>query len=471
MIRGLCCLAATMLIVAPGAVPARARVAPDPTSRIAAAFERLRADPLRLRAFLAGMPKGGDLHNHLDGAIYAETWLARAKSTGLCIDIAALAIRRPPCTSSQPRADQAFASQPGLEDSMIDSLSMRDFVPRPGDASGHDHFFATFGKFTAAADDPAELLVEETRRAAAEHIAYLELMWAPRRREAAAAGATSNWHGDDFAGDLAPIADRIAKIAVLAKQDIDTAEAQLRAVLGCAGSAPEPACSVTIRFLAFSLRTEEPKSVFAQMAFDFALAEADRRVVGVNIVAPEDNPVALRDYTLHMRMLQFFHLKYPEIKLSLHAGELAFGLVPPEALRFHIRQAVEIAGASRIGHGVDVMYEADPTALLAEMAAHKIALEINETSNAQILGVSGAQHPFGMYRASGVPVVISTDDEGVERTDLTQEYVRAAQTWHLGYRDLKDLARSSIQYSFLSAPDKAKLKSQLEQDFKSFENK
>jgi adenosine deaminase len=218
--------------------------------------------------------------------------------------------------------------------------------------------------------------------------------------------------------------------------------------------------------------------------------EADPRFVAVNIVAPEDDPVALRDYTLHMRMLRFFHQAHPDIKLSLHAGELAFGLVPPEALRFHIRQAVEIAGASRIGHGVAVMYEENPAGLLAEMREHNVAVEINQTSNAQILGVTGAQHPFANYRAAGVPVVISTDDQGVERTDLTQEFVRAAETWHLSYPDLKSLARASILYSFLpgkplllaadgeprkpdtnllAVSEKARLQWQLEQEFRAFE--
>ncbi len=464
-----------LLLLAP--LYAAARPAPDPTSRIAAVFEHLRNDPLRLRAFLAEMPKGGDLHNHLDGSIYAEDFLARAQQTGLCIDLAALAIRPPPCTAQKPRADQAIAADPALENALIDSLSMRDFVPRPGDQSGHDHFFATFAKFHAAAEDVSATLVVEARRAAAEHIDYLEIMWIPYIRDAIRIGQTAAWHGDDFTQDLQPIAPEIAKLADRARHTADLALAQMRATLGCDSKTPEPACQVTIRFLTYSLRTLPPQAVFAQIAYDFAVVQADPTFVGVNIVAPEDDPTALRDYTLHMRMLRFFHQARPAIKLSLHAGELAFGLVPPADLRFHIRQAVEIAGASRIGHGVDVMYETDPAALLAEMAQKKIAVEINQTSNAQILGVTGAHHPFANYRAAGVPVVISTDDEGVERTDLTQEYVRAVETWHLGYRDLKTLARASILYSFLlGAPsdptsEKSRVQQQLERHFTAFEAK
>jgi adenosine deaminase len=263
----------------------------------------------------------------------------------------------------------------------------------------------------------------------------------------------------------------------------------MRVLLHCDAATPDPGCRVTIRYQTFLLRVLPPAAVFAQMAYSYALVHADPRFVGVNIVAPEDNPVALRDYDLHMRAFGFFHHAHPEVPLSLHAGELTLGLVPPEALRFHIREAVEIAGARRIGHGVDVTYEDDAPGLLAEMAKRHVTVEINQTSNDQILGVRGADHPFGAYRAAGVPVVLSTDDEGVERIDLTHEYVRAAQTWHLGYRALKSLARAAIADSFLAgvplrtAPDgtplrpddtlrghsdKARLQWQLETELQAF---
>ena len=74
---------------------------------------------------------------------------------------------------------------------------------------------------------------------------------------------------------------------------------------------------------------------------------------------PEDGFISMRDYTLQMKMLDYLHSVYPKVHITLHAGELAPGLVPPEGLRFHIRQAVELGHAERIGHGVDVMYEDD----------------------------------------------------------------------------------------------------------------
>ena len=133
--------------------------------------------------------------------------------------------------------------------------------------------------------------------------------------------------------------------------------------------------------------------------------------------------------------------------------------MPPEGLRFHIRQAVELGHAERIGHGVDVMYEDDAPALLNEMAAKHVMVEINLSSNEGILGVKGAEHPFPLYRAAHVPVALSTDDEGVSRIDITNEYVRAALDYHLSYPDLKQLARTGMEHSFLpgaslwAAPD------------------
>jgi len=93
------------------------------------------------------------------------------------------------------------------------------------------------------------------------------------------------------------------------------------------------------------------------------------------------------------------------------------------------------------------------------MAANHMMVEISLTSNDVILGVSGKDHPFLLYRMFGVPMALSSDDEGVSRIDLTHEYVRAVQTYDLHYVDLKRMARTSLEHSFLpggslwSAPD------------------
>ncbi len=79
-------------------------------------------------------------------------------------------------------------------------------------------------------------------------------------------------------------------------------------------------------------------------------------------------------------------------------------------------------------------------------------MEINLTSNDVILGVSGKDHPFLLYRKFGVPVALSTDDEGVSRIDLTHEFVRAVLTYDLHYADLKQMVRTSLEHGFLPGP-------------------
>jgi len=117
---------------------------------------------------------------------------------------------------------------------------------------------------------------------------------------------------------------------------------------------------------------------------------------------------------------------------------------------FHVRQAVELGHAKRIGHGVDVMYEEDPFGLLREMAQKRVAVEINLTSNADILGVRGAAHPFPVYRSAGVPTVLSTDDEGIERIDRTNELQLAVTTYGLDWPALVGLERNTLEYAFVA---------------------
>jgi len=222
----------------------------------------------------------------------------------------------------------------------------------------------------------------------------------------------------------------------------------------CGTPQAAPACQVEVRYLFTVLRDFAPEEVFAQLLLGFETVQAstnahDDTWVGINMVRPEDDFVSMRDYTLQMKIVGYLHSVYPAVHIALHAGELAYGLVPPEGLTFHIRQAVELAHAERIGHGVDLMYEDDPQGLLKEMAQKRVMVEINLSSNEAILGVKGADHPFPLYRTAKVPVALSTDDEGVSRIDLTHEYVRAVLDYNLTYLNLEKMARTGMEHSFL----------------------
>jgi len=260
------------------------------------------------------------------------------------------------------------------------------------------------------------------------------------------------WTEDLAALREALLAKGLTDDVALARKFWDEAEATRNAAQRCGTQNPAPGCKVKTRYIYQVFRNTPKELVFAQALFGFELAAADPRIVALNFVGGEDDVIAMADYAEHMRMVGFLRSLYPGVKVALHAGELAPGLVPPEGLCCHIRLAVEQALADRIGHGVDIMYEDRPYDLLKNMADKGVLVEINLTSNALILGIEGKQHPFATYRKFGVPVALSTDDEGVSRIDLTHEYQRAVEAFGLGYADLKELVRNSLEYSFLPGP-------------------
>ena len=422
-----------------------------PQQKTSRYLETVRHQPGLLLAFLSQLPKGGDLHNHLGGSNYAENLIDFAAQEGLCLDRATWALHpapcNPSCTSDDPAVQCTYRDQ-ALYNSVIDAWSMRNW--QPGRESAHDHFFATFDKFALALEHHVgDALAETMRRAAADHVEYLELMHIPDGLQSARLGEKLAWTPDFAAMRSHLLAAGLIDIVAAARAQLDRDEAQMRSALHCDTVSPDPACGITVRYLYPALRGRPPAQVFAQMVAGFEMASADPRYVGVNLVMPEDWYVPRLDFHLHMQMLDYLHSVYPRVHISLHAGELAMGLVPPEDLSFHIRESVELGHAERIGHGVDVMNERQPLALLREMARRNILVEICLTSNAQILGVEGDTHPFPIYRRYHVPVALATDDEGVARSEMTHEYLRAVENYDLSYADLKELARQSLEHSFL----------------------
>ncbi|GAA3393778.1 adenosine deaminase [Streptomyces roseoviridis] len=407
----------------------------------------IRDEPDALRAFFRALPKGGELHNHLSGAVSTEYLIALAGEDGLCIDEATTTAVPPPCgpgkrPAADARTDRAF------HDTLVRAWSMEGFPPGQ---SGHDHFFDTFGKFGEVTwKHRGKLLASVANDVAAQNQFYLETMISPASEAAKQLATEVGWdadlarlHGKLVAGG------RLDRLVAEARREADEGDAEFRREAACDTPRPEAACRLTVRWISQVSRGSSPERVFTQMALGMRLAERDDRFVAVNLVQPEDWDSSLKNYRLQMRMLKYLRGVYPGAHLTLHAGELWPGLVKPEDLAFHIGEAVNVAGAERIGHGVDLVHEDDWRRLARTMAERRIAVEVPFTSNAQILGVKGADHPFETYRAHGVPVVLATDDPGVSRIDISHEYQYAAETYGLGYRDLKDLARASLEHAFL----------------------
>jgi adenosine deaminase len=431
---------------------AHAVFAQTPEQKTERYLDSIRRDPSLLLAFLHDVPKGGDLHNHLDGAIYAEDLIDFAASSNFCVDRTTSQLIAPPCDPCEKyRAKPAIRCVYGdqvLYNQIVDAWSMRNW--RPGDESGHDHFFASFDKFIPASNaHVAEDVASVVNRAAKEHVQYIEFMHTADGRAAGELGFKLGWNSDFGKMRENLLTGGLKEIVAATAKTLVEDDARAHSELKCGTAEAEPGCNVTVRYLYQVLRGLPHEAVFAQIVLGFELASSDPHFVGLNLVMPEDWYVPIHDFNEHMAMLDHLHGVYPKVHITLHAGELAAGLVKPEDLTFHIRASVERGHAERIGHGVSVMLEKDPIGLMREMAARNVLVEINLTSNDEILNVSGDEHPLPVYMKYGVPVAISTDDEGVARSDMTHEYLRAVEGYHLSYTDLKRMTRQSLEHSFL----------------------
>ncbi|MFC4347372.1 adenosine deaminase [Kordiimonas lipolytica] len=409
----------------------------------------------RLRQFMEEFPKGGDIHTHLRGAIYAESWIEWAAADGLCADMSVPALKhkaKESCAASGwLTAAEAQANEEHRR-ALINSLSNRSYVPTLN-WSGHNDFFATFARINVSPKRLGDQLANVASRAGRQNIQYLELMETIILPE-----LFPLLSGVQLSGDLAadyqmlmsgPFGQAMPTLVASARTQISAAMARKDQLLRCGTDRADVGCDVKIRFLHQVIREFEPAMVYGQFILGWALMKDEPKVLGMNLVAPEDGHVALRDYRLHMRMIDHLYNNLGPRNVSLHAGELTMGLVRPKQLTFHIREAIEVGHAKRIGHGIAIAHERDSEGLLEKMADEGIMVEINLTSNDTILGVKGKDHPLVMYRDMQVPYALSTDDEGVSRIDLTHEYMRLYTEHRVPYFELRHSARNSLTYSFL----------------------
>jgi adenosine deaminase len=427
----------------------------------------LRDDTSRLYELLRALPKGGDLHNHTSGAITTEKLIAWGAEDGACVDKSNFSASNPCAAMTTPLSE----AKPGTElfEEVLAAWSMESFEGSLLEA--HQHFFDAFAKYgaiqTNARSDDA--LADVLSKAGRNGLIYVELLQG--FGSGAGASIANELFGEhDDAWDEPTLLERREQIIANAKFQ-PAIEAQVtsiastlsgaRQLLGCDTPAPDAGCDVEPRFIVSANRTGNRLAVFGQWVFAYELAQRVSEVVGVNLVSPEENANSLAYYDDEMfalGVLDDFNDAAEDRKtvhVSLHAGELIPAVLPEdesEHLTFHIRRAVEIAHAERIGHGVDVLGETDGDGaddLLRDMARQDVMVEICLTSNRVLLGAAGEEHPLHAYRKHAVPVALATDDQGIFRTSISDEFVAAVQDQKLDYTSLRQLVRTSLEHAFV----------------------
>ncbi|MGJ9417888.1 adenosine deaminase [Massilia sp. CMS3.1] len=432
-----------------------------------------------LTMFFTQMPKGGDLHHHYSGAIYVEQYLDFLDRQGLCVNKQSYRVETDKTVIASERAKPA-KERNCLSSAEVyaDDYTWRELVQRWSNKDFDNHgalqpppdrlFFQTFGYFGPVSNaNFKEGLQELKKRAIAENVSYIETMFKMSPFVSNPEFDARAWQlaNDDAALDieLRRAMEGLERDTVFAKSIADFVAKIDEAAEGIDDE------RFTMRYQTYVLRLLNPSQVFSSMVAAFKSASGGGKVVGVNIVGQESTHVSMRDYTLHMKMFGFLKKVYPNVKVAMHAGELAMGEVPPEGLKFHIDQALSVARADRIGHGIDLAHEANAPGILRKMRAEDIPVEINLTSNSFISGIKGENHPVTLYRKYGVPYVISTDDAGVTRHTLSQEYVLFASRYKPDYLEMKKTSYNSIRYAFLPAAEKTRLTRQLDARFAAFE--
>lgn len=407
---------------------------------------RKTARPEEMYAFLYALPKGGDLHNH-SGSERPE-WIYAiltdpARNGGDVFYTRARFAAAPDAIAPAKRFhnirqfgyDQ-LSDEVKKEYVRLDALTADERVAwcdslrldRPGE--GRTEFFAVLwprrGAISSSLPAITESLVANLKAFGAEHMRYLETQFDVD-------GVKDNQ------GRPIPTEEAVAFVKHrLAQPDVT-------------------ATGVTVRFQESIVRFFPDTEASIARAYAFVDAHRDMWV-GLNLVGIEEN-----GHGYPARFLETFRelrRNHPTLALSIHAGEM-------DGNDSHIRDTL-LLGASRIGHGVNLIK--DPDTLLLLQQSRRVLIEINLISNRLLEYTPDLRrHPFPEYLRTGVPVCLNTDDRGMWDSNLTDEYYTAVTTFNLSWEEIVQLGRSSLTYSFAQPDVKAQLLADYDRAVAAFE--
>jgi adenosine deaminase CECR1 len=409
------------------------------------------ATPQQLYTFLYALPKGGDLHNHLGGAILSEWFWDAAlaqKAHGYtyytkvriqnCVDYGSDEYGPNPYLLLFKNLQASSYEQLGAceksEYKRLEDLDAREknawlnSMRLDSKHEGRSEFFdAIWTRIREPLNNPyliAEILYRNMEAFGKEGVVYLETQQP--------IDGLQKPDGSTFT---------LEEGANIFRQRLAAKDAL--------------ATGVVVRFQNSLLRfTPDAEENLKQL---FAINDQYRDLyVGVNMVGREDND---KGYPLRfLSVLRELRHRYPDINLSIHAGEVD----EPNA---HIRDTL-LLGAKRIGHGVNLI--ADPDTMLL-MRNGPYMVEINLVSNLLLEYVSNySQHPFPEYLRIGIPVALSTDDRGMWDSNMTDEYFVAVHEFNLSWEEMVQLGRNSLYYSFVDEPTKQRLLSDYDKRVQAF---
>ena len=393
-----------------------------------------RNNPAAVAEFCVSIPKGGMLHVHPYGlfsrevvleilteynpTIEPEYFITTVKNQGQVLyDHEVEALRTLP------------ASANFLDLSAVDQSLFMDFFFLPTDPVSHDftRFDAIFAFVIWMVEDDfldakmEKLYLDFLNRAAGHGISYIE-----------------------FTNGFPPTLESIEKLDAWSDKFLEKTGVVVRWNIG------------QLRFL--------PGEMNADMirAWNQLLIEnPSTSIVGTDLYAIERGNPALEKAQQAYGYLSGYnseHTEYP-LEMTMHAGEMG----DPR----NVRDAL-IMGVSRIGHGVLLK---DDLVTLEYARNRQIGIEMNINSNHQLSvhDKNTTSHPFLRFLRLGIPVSLSTDNDGIFDTNISMECIAAVSTTDVSYAELQQMSFNSISTSFANAKFKDILTNRLRQSFTLFE--
>jgi adenosine deaminase len=420
-------------------------------------FERLKAmtgDHL-LHDFLKTMCKV-DLHCHLTGSIYSEDYLKIAIEKKLYFEPATCHFHsESQLTRIKAQELEENEKYKHYRDTYKKAMCM-DGVVAAGPTDGHDHFFDKTWSIIESLTrymTLSEKLRPVIRQDLLENVLYKELMIELLPSEPIPAGFKPLFAQGKLLEALDVLKnekwlDSYVKTQI-AKLNVSSAEMAKEFGLKVP-SITDPNSPMVVGYMLEVMRDLPNDVFFAHIAAAMALISSHPDVVAVNIDGPEAGPLAIKNFDAQMKMLDFLWGQFGRPNISLHAGEVNLNLCAPTDISHHIRDSILIGKAKRIGHGASLKHE-NIFELLRLMKQRNVAVEICFSSNKQMLNIAPEAHPINLYLKYGIPVVICTDDEGILRSSLTDEYLMATKAYNLSYLDIKKICQNGVEYSFASS--------------------
>lgn len=181
----------------------------------------------------------------------------------------------------------------------------------------------------------------------------------------------------------------------------------------------------------------------AERAVEFALAHKDT-FVGLDLADNEEGFDSKPFAPL------FIKAKKAGLGITVHSGE-----APNPKAASWVKDAIDILGAERIGHGVQIYRDPKVMDLVRD---RQIVLELCPTSNMLTSAVPDlSQHPLKKYLDYGILTTINTDDPGIFNTNLNREYRIAHEMMGMTLDELEKCAQIAAERSFIPLAKRQKV--------------